>query len=613
MMTSMNTTGIKQLGVRLVDGKSNLTVWAPDAEEVSCKILPTGKSLPLNADTFGYWHGETDVLQAGDAYYFCIDGKDYPDPASLAQPEGVHGPSALVDLQYPWTDGAYKPTAMREWIIYELHVGTFTDQHTFRGVTEKLPQLKALGINAIEIMPVAQFPGDRNWGYDGVFPFAVQHSYGGAKGLQDLVNACHEQDIAVILDVVYNHLGPEGNYLPSYGPYFTDKYGTPWGKAINFDDAGSYGVRDFVLANVRMWFEDFHIDGLRMDAVHAIKDFSPTHMLQEIRQLTDEIIAERQQQHYLIAECDLNDRRYIETLEAHGFGMDAQWLDEFHHALRVAVGEERTGYYKEFTGLPHFAKALEKAYVFDGNFSKHRQKFFGTSADGLLGEQFVVFSQNHDQVGNRMLGERSSTLFSPNIQRLLAFAVLISPFTPMLFMGEEWGTTKPFPYFVSHGDEQLIEAVREGRKKEFAEFHSEGTPPDPQAESTFLDAVLDWDEQNKPTHRQLLSFYQALIALRKDLLSKGLLTREQLCVESLDEQQSLLLQLDNEASDEIVCLLNFSEEEQVYSDVLEGDWTVQFHTEATDWGGSLNSTTANALEEIKLPACSAVVFAKTSG
>lgn len=589
----MNTTGIKHVGARVTDDRTLLTVWAPYAEAASCKIVSTGTSLALEVDKFGYWHGQTDQLKEGDRYYFSIDEKDFPDPASLAQEESVHGPSTVVNLSYPWTDHDYIPPTFTEWIIYELHVGTFSESHDFEGIIQRLPYLKELGINVIEILPVAQFPGERNWGYDGVFSFAVQHSYGGAKGLQKLVNACHAYNIAVLLDVVYNHFGPEGNYLPNYGPYFTDKYGTPWGKAINYDDAGNYGVRDFVLANVRMWFEDFHIDGLRMDAVHAIKDFSPTHILQDIRKLTDEISAERQKPHYLTVECDLNDRHYLEPLTINGLAMDAQWLDEFHHALRVAVGEPRKGYYTEFNGVVHLAKAYKKAYVFDGNYSTHRQKFFGTTADGLAGDRFIVFSQNHDQVGNRMLGERSGTLFSPSLQRLMACAVIFSPFTPMLFMGEEWGSKKPFPYFVSHGDEQLIEAVRNGRKKEFADFQVEGTPPDPQAESTFIDAVLDWQEKEEEEHTLRLNYYRKLISLRKEFLKWGLLTREKLKVDYVEKQNSLVLRMVN--SKQAVLILNFSAEPQVYQGLHKAEWDTQLYSEATDWTG-ISTTSINQTE-----------------
>ncbi|TDS17633.1 malto-oligosyltrehalose trehalohydrolase [Sphingobacterium paludis] len=580
----MFETGVKSIGVSLKNGSADICVWAPKASTVTCRVEELDIDIPLTAGRYGYWHAGSDALQEGHSYRFHIDGEAYPDPASLAQPDGVHGASKVVDLKYPWRDEHYHPPALDDLIIYELHVGTFTASHDFAGLVERIPHLLALGINAIEIMPVGQFPGERNWGYDGVFLFAVQHSYGGAKAFQQLVDACHAAGIAVILDVVYNHFGPEGNYLPNFGPYFTEKYSTPWGKAINYDDAFNHGIRDFVLANIRMWFEDFHVDGLRLDAVHAIKDFSPKHMLQEVRQLTDSIIAERNKPHYLIVECDLNDRRYLDPLQDHAFAMDAQWIDEFHHALRVAAGEERKGYYKDFEGLKDLAKAYEKAYVFDGNYSTHREKFFGTSAAGLTGERFIVFSQNHDQVGNRMLGERSAVLYSESMQRLMAMAVMLSPYTPMLFMGEEWGSKTPFQYFVSHSDEELIKAVQEGRKAEFADFHTEGTPPDPQAIATFEASVLDWNDTTIDGHQRMLSYYTALIKLRREQRALGLLSREQLHVELHKEKGSLILNIGSE-DQQLVAILNFSNDRQSFTWNKKGNWTTLLDSDHQEWGG----------------------------
>ncbi len=583
----MHSATNKHIGLSIRNKVAHLTVWAPSAEKVECLLLKNNNKIPFLQDDYGYWKMDTELLQDGDRYRLLVDGENLPDPASRAQPEGVHGPSAAVDLAYAWTDKHYMPPTQRELIIYELHVGTFSDSHDFQGVIAHLPHLIDLGINAIEIMPVAQFPGERNWGYDGVFPFAVQHHYGGAKGLQALVDACHAVGIAVILDVVYNHFGPEGNYLPQFAPYLTDKYGTPWGKAVNFDDAYNYGVRDFILDNVRMWFEDFHIDGLRMDAVHAIKDFSPVHILQEIRQLTDSIAQTRAKPHYLFVECDLNDRKYLEPLQKNGFAMDGQWLDEFHHALRVAVGEEKTGYYAEFNGLAHLAKAYQSAYVFDGNFSSHRKKFFGSSADGIAGECFIVFSQNHDQVGNRMLGERSTALFDARKLRLMAMAVVLSPFTPMLFMGEEWASHTPFQYFVSHGDKKLIAAVRKGRKAEFADFHSAGEPPDPQALSTFKASVLDWSEKESQEGQQFFQYYKALISLRKTMLASSLWNRADLHVE-LDQDKELITLKTSGTEQGLSCIFNFSSTTQRVEMGVQQGWSVCWNSDDQAWGGSSN-------------------------
>ncbi|MBD1422077.1 malto-oligosyltrehalose trehalohydrolase [Sphingobacterium chuzhouense] len=579
----MNTGRIIPLGVTLKDNKAQITVWAPKAKSVICRTYQPNADIVLVAQAYGYWYAESKEITVGQLYQFVIDGEALPDPVSRSQPEGVHGPSAVIDLRFDWTDQDYRCPLLRDFIIYELHVGTFSPTHDFNGIIERLPYLKNLGITAIEVMPVAQFPGERNWGYDGTFLFAVQHSYGGALGLQRLVDACHREGIAVILDVVYNHFGPEGNYLDKYGPYLTDKYQTPWGKAVNYDDSWSHGVRDFVCENVRMWFQDFHIDALRLDAVHAIKDFSPSHILQDIRRTTDLIIRETGRTHYLIAECDLNDRRFLEPLEQNGFAVDAQWLDEFHHALRVAAGEEKKGYYEEFNGIVHLAKAYEQAYVFTGQYSTHRQKFFGSSTERIPREKFIVFSQNHDQVGNRMLGERSSVLFTPDLQRLMAMAVMVSPFIPLLFMGEEWASQKPFLYFVSHSDPDLIAAVRKGRTEEFSDFHGDGEVSDPQDVKTFNNSVLDWTEKDIADHQRMFHYYQSLIALRKSNTVLRNRRRENLRVSSDTEKDSLILHFEH-AKETLICILNFSSSIQRFAIQKDKAWEKVWDTAESRWG-----------------------------
>ena len=573
----MRKTGVNHVGIRFRGELCQIRVWAPMAKNVSCRLAENSVEIPLKLEQYGYWYAESNLIAAGDLYKISVDGKEFPDPASRSQPEGVHGPSQVVDLEFSWTDQNYQPPAQSDFIIYELHVGAFTSSHDFDGVIEKIPYLKDLGITAIEIMPVAQFPGERNWGYDGVFPFAVQDSYGGATGLQRLVNACHEVNMAVILDVVYNHIGPEGNYLPNFGPYFTDKYNTPWGEALNYDDRFCHGQRDLVLSNVRMWLEDFHIDALRMDAVHAIKDFSAVHILQEIRKETDEIIAKSGKKHFLFVECDLNDRRFLDPLAKNGFGMDAQWLDEFHHALRVAVGEAKRGYYEEFNGLDDLAKAYEKAYVFDGNYSFHREKFFGTDTSGISGDRFIIFCQNHDQVGNRLLGDRAASLYPQERTRLMAFAVFMSPYLPLLFMGEEWGTERAFPYFVSHGDPELVELVRAGRKEEFKDFLTDSQIPDPQEEAIFTKAVLDWDELNLESCQQHLSYYKSLIAFRKTNPLLKNLQRNEMTVESFREKKVLLIRVKKD--DSCMCIImNFSDHTQQIKLPKDLQWKLLFDT-----------------------------------
>ncbi|MVN93098.1 malto-oligosyltrehalose trehalohydrolase [Mucilaginibacter sp. HME9299] len=572
-------------GISITDNRASVWVWAPEAEKVSLKL--NSKSLDLQKAERGYWHLTSDEINTGDKYKFSIDGGDeLPDPASLSQPDGVHGSSEVIDLRaFAWKDANWQNPGLENYIIYELHTGTFTSEGDFRGIEAKLDHLVSLGVTAIEIMPVAQFPGERNWGYDGVFPYAVQNSYGGARGLQTLVDACHAKGLAVVLDVVYNHLGPEGNYFNGYGPYFTEKYNTPWGNAINFDDAGCDAVRHYFIENVLMWFRDFHIDALRMDAVHAIKDFSPVHILAEIKSSVDSLMQETGQKHYLIVECDLNDTRYINPIKKAGYGMDSQWIDEFHHALRITAGGEQTGYYSDFSGIDHLAKAYNDAYVYDGQYSPHRDKNFGSKATENGGEQFIVFSQNHDQVGNRMLGERSSELFSFEMQKLMAGAVLTSPYLPMLFMGEEWAETNRFMYFVSHTDPELAEAVRKGRKEEFAAFHAQGEAPDPMSEETYENSKLQWNSLSNDKHKLMLNFYRELIALRKSLPPLSKLSRKETKAVADTATNTLTLTCKNGDKTAIV-LMNFSLNIQtLYLPATSSSWTKQFDSADVKWNG----------------------------
>ena len=602
----------RSLGINFsTGGEASVLVWAPEAHTVEVALPGLNLSVPLQPEEFGYWHTRTYQIEPGDLYKIVLDNeKERPDPASLFQPEGVHGPSQAFNLkQFVWSDGSWQNPALENYILYELHTGTFTPDGTFAGLAEKLDYLQELGINAIEIMPVAQFPGSRNWGYDGVFPYAVQDSYGGPAGLQQLVDTCHQKGLAVVLDVVYNHLGPEGNYLGDFGPYFTPKYNTPWGKAINFDDAWSDGVRQYFIQNVLMWFRDFHIDALRLDAVHAIKDFNPIHILREIKLHVDHLTEETGRRHYLIVESDLNDTRFINPLEDQGFGMDAQWIDEFHHALRVTATGEQNGYYADFTGIAHLAKAYKDAYVYDGQYSPHRFKKFGVKAQDNPGRQFIVFSQNHDQVGNRMLGERTSQLVSYEMQKLLAGAVMVSPYLPMLFMGEEYSEPHPFLYFVSHTDPELAEAVRKGRKAEFAAFHSQGEAPDPMAEETFRESKLQWQLLNQEPHQTMLRYYQSLIALRKQHPVLNHLNREQLAVTHEEESRTLLLHR-WQAEQHLICLMNFSKGQQVIKiPEIVPEWHKLLDSGDPQWNGPAPSPDSiNSGTEITLKPESIVIY-----
>ncbi|MEX8546636.1 MAG: malto-oligosyltrehalose trehalohydrolase [Mucilaginibacter sp.] len=592
-------------------GEAEVKLWAPKAKSAELLLTANNKKYPLKEASYGYWILTTPELKPGDLYQFVLNGeKPLPDPASLSQPESVHGASQAIDLSaFVWGDQDWQNYPLAEYLLYELHTGTFTPQGTFAGIEQKLDYLKELGITAIEIMPVAQFPGDRNWGYDGVFPFAVQNTYGGAQGLQHLVNLCHKRSIGVVLDVVYNHLGPEGNYFGEFGQYFTQKYNTPWGNAINFDDEYSDAVRQYYIENVLMWFRDFHIDALRMDAVHAIKDFSTKHLLREIKQNVNQLMAETGRKHHLIVELDLNDTRFINPLEKEGFGMDAQWIDEFHHALRVTVSGDKTGYYSDFDGIKHLEKAYRDAYVYDGLYSPHRKKTFGIKAEDNPGEQFVVFSQNHDQVGNRMLGERSSALFSFEMQKLMAGAVLVSPFLPMLFMGEEYSEPHPFLYFVSHTDPELAEAVCKGRKAEFAAFHAEGEAPDPVDDASFTGSKLQWDLVEQQPHATLLRFYKTLISLRKQLPALHHLNRQHLGVSSDENTKTLMLHRWHE-DNQVLCLMNFSDQiQQIQLPYNQQQWHKVLASADLEWNGPENAPqSVNASTPVTLQPQSITIY-----
>jgi maltooligosyltrehalose trehalohydrolase len=584
----------RQLGVTFApDGEARVLVWAPLAETVAIRLRDGDLTIPLDNTVPGYWQTTTDQISAGDLYTFVLNNdRSLPDPVSMAQPQGVHGPSQVVDTSaFAWTDQHWQGPPLKDYLLYELHTGTFTPEGTFAGIESKLDYLVDLGITAIELMPVAQFPGERNWGYDGVSPFSVQYSYGGAAGLQRLVNACHAKGLAVVLDVVYNHIGPEGNYLPAYGPYFTSKYRTPWGDAINFDDDYSDSVRRYVVENVLMWFRDFHIDALRLDAVHAIRDESDKHILREIKEYVDVLMVETGKPHHLIVELDLNEPRYISPLENQGYGMDAQWNDEFHHALRVTAGGERHGYYADYDGINHLAKSYKDAYVYDGLYMPRRSCIVGSPTKGHPGHQFVVFSQNHDQIGNRMLGERPSQLVSFSMQKLMAGAVLSSPYLPMLFMGEEWSEPNPFMYFVSHSDPTLVEAVREGRKKEFSAFHTAVDAPDPQAERTFQGSKLNWGRLTEQPHQVMFHYYQTLLKLRKESALRHP-DRESVAVIVDDVHQTLMLQRQHQEAGAdgalLICLMNFAKIAQLMMVPDDGHtWSLLFDSADPKWLGPL--------------------------
>ena len=447
---------------------TSFEVWAPGRQRVELLLTPPGR-LTMERGEFGWWRMETPEIKPGSRYSFSLDGGPArPDPRSRWQPNGVDGPSALVDPSgFAWTDEGWHGFDLSTAVVYEMHVGTFSEKGTFDGAIDYLGHLVDLGVNVVEVMPVAESSGRWGWGYDGADLWAPHGSYGGPDGFKRFVDACHSLDLGVVLDVVYNHLGPAGNYLNEFGPYFTDRYRTPWGSAVNFDGEGSYGTRDFVVSNALMWLTDYHVDGLRLDAVHAIFDESAVHILEEVSAAVERLAIELKRDLWLIAESDRNDPRICRPREQHGYGIDACWDDDFHHALHTVLTGESQGYYLDFGRVSQLAKAFRDGYVFDGQFSDFRQRRHGRPAGDLPGESFVCCLQNHDQVGNRAFGDRISALIGPDLQKVGAALVLLSPFVPMLFQGEEWGASTPFLYFTDHPDPELGRAVREGRRREF--------------------------------------------------------------------------------------------------------------------------------------------------
>ncbi len=583
------------VGSSLEKDSATFILWAPLVNTIELVLPKKNKKHVLARDERGNWSIKLSNVSAGEQYLYRIDKDDskvFPDPASRCQPEGVHGPSAIVDKTFPWTDKQWKGIPLSDMVIYELHVGTFTEQGTFEGVISRLPYLKDLGINAIELMPLAQFPGDRNWGYDGVYPFAVQESYGGVQGLKNLVNEAHKQSIAIILDVVYNHLGPEGNYLGEFAPYFTERYKTFWGSALNYDDAWCDGVRNFYWQNAIMWLDEFHVDGLRLDAVHAIWDSSASHFIEELKTKVNTVEEQTGQKKVLIAEFDLNNPRYINEQSEGGYGLDGQWIDEFHHALHAIVTEEKNGYYEDFGETEHLVRSLKDSYVYTGQYSLHRKKDFGVKPDNPY-SQFVVFAQNHDQIGNRLLGDRLTEKLSYEALKLVAATVLLSPHVPLLFMGEEYGEKNPFQYFISHTDKKLVDMVRKGRKEEFAYFGWQEEVPDPQGEKTFLQCKLSWSlENNDQDAKKLFEFYKYLIDFRKVRIAMKSFERDSL--KMIPIAQKKVIGFERTYSDDIILIvLNFNQSQAVLS-LPNKKYQKIFDSSASEWNGpgaSLSSQT----------------------
>jgi len=500
------------------------TVWAPNAQRVAVKIGDV--TYPMRGPSGrGWWSVAVEQAGPGTDYGFLLDedARAYPDPRSLWQPNGVHRASRVYDQsEFAWEDGGWQPPSFERAVIYELHIGTFTQMGTFDSAIERLGHLVDLGITHVELMPVAAFPGGQGWGYDGASLFAVTDIYGGPDGLKRLVEACHARGLAVLLDVVYNHFGPVGNYSGKFGPYLTDKHRTPWGGAVNFEDWGSDEVRRFFCDNALMWMRDYHVDGLRLDAVHEFVDRSAVHFVEQLTDETKELSRKLGRSLVLIAESDLNDPRVLKPCELGGYGMDAQWSDDFHHALFAVLhsGGREKGYYVDFGSVAKLAKALTKTFVQDGIYSKYRGRKHGRPVDDLSPHQFLGYIQNHDQVGNRAIGDRVEQIVGMDRAKVAAGVVLMAPFIPMIFQGEEYAASTPFQYFADHEDPEMAKAVKAGRRGEFAAFGWKPEDiPDPEKIETFENSKLNWDEVHKGRHEEMLDWYRRLIQLRRGSLA----------------------------------------------------------------------------------------------
>ena len=580
------------LGANVSDEGVRFRIWAPAAASISLALGGASKHIPMDPEGNGYFTAFLGSPESKIRYFYLLDGGQLrPDPVSRFQPEGVSGPSEVVNIEeFKWQDQTWRGIPLEEAIFYEIHTGTFTCEGTFSAIIPYLDYLKDdLGITAIELMPVGQFPGKRNWGYDGVCLYAPQNSYGGPRGLKELINACHQHGLAIVLDVVYNHLGPEGNYLGDYGPYFTDRYKTPWGRAVNFGGPGSDEVRRFIIDNALYWVTEYHFDGLRIDAVHGIFDFSARHILFDISQ------AVQRQAKYLgrhiavIAESDLNDARVINPRSKGGYGLDAQWNDDFHHSLHTLLTKERDGYYQDFGDIHQMAKALREGFVYTGQYSSFRKRRHGNASRHLSPARFVVFSQNHDQVGNRRMGDRLSALVSFEALKLAAGVVLLSANIPLLFMGEEYGEQAPFQYFVSHTDPTLIDAVRKGRKEEFDAFAWQGEMPDPQSEETFFHSKIHLDLHRDEKQKILFELYRTLLRYRKQIPSLSHLSKREMGVEVCKERP-LLVMLRRYGKDRVCGIFNFSEKPAESRFPMEkGIWQRVLDSASNEWGGPRSS------------------------
>jgi maltooligosyltrehalose trehalohydrolase len=580
-----------EVGAKYRSQSCDFTVWAPKVSRVDLKLVKDNSLLGLKKAGNGYWRCNRESLDAGSEYLYELDGKTgLPDPASHFQPKGVFGPSAVVDHdRFVWQDSAYRGLQLRDMVFYELHVGTFTPKGTFQAVIDKLEYLKDLGVNALELMPITQFSGTRNWGYDTVFPFAVQNNYGTPDHLKELVNACHLRNLAVFIDVIYNHSGPEGSCLNQYAPYFVERQGGRWGPVINLDGENCGGVRHYFLQNALHWFRNYHVDGLRLDSILSMPDTTKPPFFSELTALAEEYSTVTGKKQWLVAESGYNQPKVLQPREEGGYGFDGQWLDDYHHAIHAVLTGEREGYYKYYGTLTHLKETLVHAYAHvGGDFAgttfhrrKKNQHFFWIPSYRL-----IVFSQNHDHVGNRMLSERLTTLAGLEAAKLAAGIVVLSPYTPMLFMGEEFGESAPFNFFVDYADKNLSEATREGRKREFSSFHWKGESPDPSDPATFEATKIDWNLREKEANQKIFEYYKALLRLRSELSLSSFGDRQKILATASCHQKVLFVR--RRLGDDKICVVvaNFSKDSRTCRWQLEGsNYRKILDSADTAWNG----------------------------
>jgi maltooligosyltrehalose trehalohydrolase len=587
------------------DGTVTFRLWAPHAK--AAVLALDGREVELTALTHGWFEARTEATH-GQRYGFRLDGGPVrPDPAARWLPDGVHEQSALVDpalLRDARPTTSFRAAPMSAAAIYELHVGTFTPEGTFDAAVGRLADVANVGITHVEVMPVNAFNGTHGWGYDGVAWYAVHQPYGGPEAFARFVEACHRHGLAVILDVVYNHLGPSGNYLGEFGPYLTDRYRTPWGEGLNLEGEDSDGVRSFIVGNAVQWLRDYGVDGLRLDAVHGLVDGSAVHILAELRDAVDRLAVAEGRPLQLVAESDRCDPQTVRGREVGGLGMDAQWADDLHHAIHTALTGESDGYYVDYAGLPDVAEAYRRGFLYDGRYSVFRRRTVGAPLGDVPGHRLVAHIQNHDQVGNRAAGDRLTTLVTPELVEVAAVLLCASPLTPMLFMGDEYGETAPFQYFTSHPEPELADAVRSGRREEFATFaaFTGSQVPDPQADATFTGSRLRWEQSDTAAGRQRRALWQRLLQLRREQPALGNGRRDLVEVLTVDPSLLAVVRRDPDAP-AVLVTANLSDQEWTL-ELPDARWTLLLDTAATRGGAQ-----PAAEQSLRIPGRSASLWA----